>query len=208
MRRRFGSRLRAVNVFQKQPRSPRYWREQRAAVLSFRQPYADYVSRVVTDIYAGKPPVLDAERQRLVQLSTAAGAAVEAAGVRIAMGPPGGNQLTLFGVAPIAFAYENKLYRGVSPFGYHYSTPYETVLDALDQADAILLRREEESKRPLRRLDRGLRLVLGFPAYLAGIIFGLDLRNLSENQAHGLWFLSVLADGATLFGFGKLVGWW
>jgi hypothetical protein len=177
-------------------------------VLSFRQPYADYVDRVVPDIYSGKPPVLDAERQQLVQLSTAAGAAVDAAGIRIAIGPPGGNQLTLFGVASIAFAYENKLYRGVSPFGDRYSTPYQTVLDALDQADAILLRREKESRRLLRRLDRVLRLVLGFPAYLASIIFGLDLRNISEKQARGLWFLSVLADGATLFGFGKLIGWW
>jgi hypothetical protein len=96
--------------------------------------------------------------------------------------------------------------------GERYQTSYELTLDAIDQADALLEGRAETERRRRTSLiywaDRGLRAVLGFPAYLISVVGGFDRRELSSEGSRALWLVSLAADAAGIFGFGRLLGWW
>jgi hypothetical protein len=90
--------------------------------------------------------------------------------------------------------------------------PYETVVDALDQAEAILEAEQRLAERrrwnPLYWADRSLRAVLGFPAYVISLVFGFDRHSLSTSSERALWWFSLAADAAGIYGFGVLLGWW
>jgi hypothetical protein len=116
------------------------------------------------------------------------------------------------GITSVAFAHEDDLWRGPNFGTGQNQESYELVLDALVQADTLLEDSQESARRrrshPLYWADRFLRAVLGFPAYLISLVGGFDRRELSAEGARVLWLVSLIADVAGIFGFGRLVGWW
>lgn len=196
------------------PPSPKYYRDIRQAISNFRNPYVEYINRTAEQVYAGLPPNRDAERAELLRKAVVAGHAVTKAGVKVGwLAPPMMSAPTLFGIAQVAFAHESPIYRGMpGVFLRGEARPYDGVVDALDSADAILeqLQREAERRRrnPFYWIDRGLRAVLGLPAYVASLVVGFDRRSLSEGAERALWWVSLAADMAGIYGFGLLIGWW
>jgi|FLYL01.1.fsa_nt_gi hypothetical protein len=195
------------------PDSPDYYSRLRKDLAAFRAAYVPYINRTAPDVYAGGPIVRDAERATVVKLAARAHRAVSQSGYLIAWLPPpvfASSTPPLEGLAPVAFAHENEAYRGFSKL--RIPRPYEAVIDALDQADVILAEREEELQRRRRSpwywVDRALRATLGIPAYLVSLIFGFDLREVSESKGRALWWFSLAADVATMAALGNALRWW
>jgi hypothetical protein len=67
---------------------------------------------------------------------------------------------------------------------------------------------KERRRQPTYWIDRGLRAVLSFPAYLISLVFGCDRRNLPEGAGRALWILSILADVSGIYGLGIALEWW
>ncbi len=88
-----------------------------------------------------------------------------------------------------------------------------TVIDALDLGAARLAERERlasrQRRRPLYWLDRIMRGLLIFPAYLVGLIVGQSTAKVNASQ-FGLLLrlLAVVADCLAVYGGGKLFGLW
>jgi hypothetical protein len=188
----------------------------RQDIATFRARYVDYLNRTLPTVISGGTIPYDAEKQAIQRLAVRASTAVDASGVTLALSAPRVFQPSpiLTGVATIVFAHEDKRYGvGHVPItGGHYKAPYELVIESLDSADAILEMRAQDLRKkrrnPLYWADRILRAILGFPAYLISLIGGFDRRQLSEQRTRFLWLVSLAADVATLYGFGRLVGWW
>jgi hypothetical protein len=196
-------------------RSPQQYARLRQAIAGFRNTYVAYLNDTLPLVHGGGVPAYDERRRALQRLAVRADQAVNASGLVVALAPPpalGGPVLR--GVAAIAFAHEDQRWGVIerSFLGGHYKQSYEVVIEALDSADALLEEQEEDARRQRRRPlywgDRLLRAVLGFPAYLVSLVAGFDRRELSPESARVLWIVSLAADAATIFGFGRLLGWW
>lgn len=195
-------------------RTPEDYARLRRDIEIFRNAYVDHLNRTRPMLQAGTPVPYDRQRSELQRLVVRAGVAVQEAGLQIVLqGPPAMPRPPLIGLTSVAFAHEDELWRNPpSPFGGHIKESPELVLDTLDHADALLQAREAEVRRrrrsPLYWGDRALRAVLGFPAYLISLVAGFDRRELSPDRARILWLVSVAADVASIFAFGRLLGWW
>lgn len=197
-------------------RSPAEFERLRGDIATFRNAYVGYLNETLLLVKHGAVIPYDGRRKELQRLAVRADQAVGASGMYVALTAPPlmPQRPPLVGVASIAFAHEDGLWR--NPTNYfsdeHYKESYELVVEALDQADALLERREEAERRrrrsPLYWADRFLRAVLGFPAYLISLAAGFDRRDLSPDRARALWLVSVVADVAGIVGFGRLMGWW
>ncbi len=197
------------------PPSPKHYRELRRALRDFRNPYVEYMNRIMSNVYEGGHVTRGSERSELLRKAVLAGHAVNRTGIRVAWLPPAVmNAPPLEGLANVAFAHENPLYWEPDEGLYLRGSPrpFDLVVDALDSADVILEERQREAERlrksPFYWGDRVLRAILGFPAYLVSLILGFDRRALSTTSARALWWLSLAADAAGIYGFGMLVEWW
>lgn len=193
--------------------SPAYYEALRGDLRSFRNLYVPYLNETVQRVYSGESVDRDDRRSELLRAAVRAHRAVGVAGVQLAWLPPPvfrNSTPPLEGLASVAFAHENEAYRGFSAM--NIPKPFEFVLDAVDQADALLEVREREVRRRRRQptywIDRVLRAVLGAPAYLASTVFRFDLNELSSNQGRVLWWLALLADVAGVFAVGRMLNWW
>src|SRR5919197_1600960 len=188
--------------------SPRWYRERRGEIQAFRTAYQVYLAKTLPLIQQGAPIPYDQVRSEVVRLATVAQRATESIGVRVGLAAPAQfpNTPPVLGLARVAFAHEDKFWqRPERPLtGGRYRTTYEELLDSLDEAEAIIDEREKYARRIIRRLDRLVRLSLGFPGYLISTLVGFDRRQLSDGPAKALWWLSVGADGATIFTLGRL----
>ena len=64
-------------------------------------------------------------------------------------------------------------------------------------------------RQPTYWIDRVLRAVLGFPAYLISLLFGFDRYSLLGGRARALWVLSVVIDAtAVAVTLGSAFDWW
>lgn len=182
---------------------------------NFRIAYVPYLNATLPSIMRGEPIAHTGERAKVFHLAVRAEQAVAAAGVRVAVTPPpiAQGKFPISGLAGVAFAHEDPTYR--PSYYLRDETPkqsYEYALDAVDSADVLLSRSLEQvrarRRRPTYWVDRMLRAILGFPAYLISLIFGFDRHALSPEKGRILWLLSVAADAAGIFALGQAVGWW
>lgn len=195
--------------------SPGYIAGLRRDLIDFKSEYIDYLNATAKRAYGGEEVPRDAHRSQVMRKAVRAHRAVGETGIILAMWPPPvyrDSTPPLKGLAQVAFAHENEAYRGFSGLGLNVPRSHEMVLDAIDQADAILEVREEVARRRRRRpwywIDRGLRALLGIPAYLVSVLLQFDLEELSDRRAKSLWWFSVAADAAGIFGLGRSLGWW
>jgi hypothetical protein len=194
-------------------RSPEDYEHLRRDLLTFRNAYIEYLNATLPTVLRGGAPPHNDARQRVQRLAVRAEKAVSATGMSIGLGaPPLFPRPPLVGITSVAFAHEDDLWRGPNFGTGQNQESYELVLDALVQADTLLEDSQESARRrrshPLYWADRFLRAVLGFPAYLISLVGGFDRRELSAEGARVLWLVSLIADVAGIFGFGRLVGWW
>lgn len=194
------------------PDSPSYYQKLRNDLHKFHEAYVAYTNRAAGDIQAGGHAAHSAERSEVVRLSVAASRAVAVSGLQLAWLPPAAianSTPPAEGLAAVALVHESRMYRGLSSMG---PTSIETTVDAIGTADAILSIRQDElaarRRSPWYWGDRIVRAVLGFPGYFISVVFGFDRFTLSSAQGRTLWVLSVLADGAAVFGLGRTLGWW
>jgi len=67
----------------------------------------------------------------------------------------------------------------------------------------------QRRRRPAYWVDRSLRAVLGFPAYLISLVFGFDRRELAPGRARALWAFSVAIEAvAAIVALASAFGWW
>ena len=121
----------------------------------------------------------------------------------------------MIGLSRVAFAHEDPIFRTEATWWAPESRrqPFELAVDAVDVASAHLeeqlAREQQHRRRPTYWIDRGLRAVLGFPAYLISVLLGFDRRELAPGRARALWTLSVAIEaGALIVGLGSSLGWW
>jgi hypothetical protein len=195
-------------------RPPRELRRQITNLSEFRSAYVEYLNDTLQATLNGAPVSHSAERTKVLRLATRAGSAVDIAGVLVAVSAPpaAGPRPPLVGLVPVAFAHEDPMYRSFVLPGEAPRQSFDYALDAVDSALEKLVTRLEEEKRrrrnPLYWADRGLRAILGFPAYLISLVFGFDRRALRPSASRALWLLSVAADAAGLWALGRQLGWW
>ena len=86
---------------------------------------------------------------------------------------------------PVMRGLENMVFLHEMPWGGIGAPPYQLVLDAVVDGDAALelidgkVRRKR--KNPLYWADRGLRALLGLPAYVVSLVFGVPLSRIEES---------------------------
>lgn len=197
-----------MNVFGTPP--PSYFRNHRRELESFRNDYVRWVNRVAPGVLAGGAPDRSDERTSLRHRSIKAQHAVDASGITSFLGPPPvhGDKPTLTQFQQIAFAWENPVYQSL----YAGQQAFDLAIDTMDAAIAELESREaqarERRRQPTYWIDRGLRAVLGFPAYLLSLALGFDRRDVSEVKGRALWIVSVIADLGGVYLLGQAFGWW
>lgn len=178
----------------------------RAELREFRTAYIPYVNATLPALQNGGSIAFDSRRQEVVRLATVASRAMARSGVTPYIYPPparGGP--VLHGLVAAAFAHEDERFRATY-FGFGpppKSTP-ELTLESIDAADAQLAVMQSEAARRYRSpffwIDRVLRAVLGFPAYLLSVILGFEPDDLGTAFQRILWIVSVCADLAALYG--------
>ncbi|HEX5173657.1 MAG TPA: hypothetical protein VFV91_05880 [Gaiellaceae bacterium] len=180
--------------------NPRELRQHRAAAIAFHNAYAEYLKAGPE----GDPRL----RARVVELMPAAHMALARAGVEPYMHPPralGGPVIS--GLPNLAFAHE-------AAFSLGTDDSIRMVRDSLQLAAAKLEDRavEEERRRrnPLYWIDRGLRMLLGVPAYIISLFFPhLSFRDV-DSSAFGapLRLLSAASSALAIFWIGRQAKWW
>jgi hypothetical protein len=179
--------------------SPGELRRHRYNVVAFHNAHGEYIKAGPE----GKPQV----RARVVELLPAAQIGLDRAGIQPTLYPPpamGGP--IKHGLANIAFAHETY------PFGAEDSI--RMVSDSLQLAASRLEQRavEEEHRRrnPLYWIDRGLRALLGIPAYIISLLFPSYSFREIDSSVFGapLRLLSAASSALAIFWIGRQAGWW
>jgi hypothetical protein len=137
-------------------------------------------------------------------------AALDAAGVDLAMYPP-----PAFG-GPIQHGLVNILFLHESSLGYTgMGNPpfFERVVEILQVAGGALERKaEEEAQRrrsPLYWLDLALTAFLGIPAYIASRIVGVPVWKIEESPfGLILRLVGLTLEGLGVFFGGRAAHWW
>jgi hypothetical protein len=152
-------------------------------------------------------------RRKVLELMPAAEKALTITGSQIAFTDPpaAGTGMVYQGLANVAFLHERPGFRLMGAYGEPGT--YDAVVDALDLGSARLAEQERrvsrERRRPLYWLDRIMRALLIFPAYLVGLLIGQSTAKVNASQFGLLLRIAaVIADGFALYGGGKLLGLW
>lgn len=184
--------------------SPRRLRDMRAAVAAFRDSYVRY--REVT--LGANPNDQEAEqlRTRLNSLMAQAQEGLSAAHIDLTVHPPqatGGPPYS--GLRNVAFLHERP--------GWRRAGVTQRVRDMLEIAVAELDHRAEHEARrrrnPFYWVDRVLRAVLGFPAYLLSLILGVPVARIESSPWSVLLrVVEMAATGLGIFFGGRSAAWW
>lgn len=187
--------------------SPHRLKEQQHSLEAFRAEYTLYVAA-----YLRSAPGVQQRRARVTALIPAAHWAIRSAGMDVWIAPPpmlGGP--AKHGLSNCAFAHEVLPELPLPTGGIPESC--RTVLDVVEQSTGFLRELEkdvtEARRRPTYWADRVLRAVLGFPAYLIGLVSGKPTAEVEHSKAGGpLRFLGAAGAVATIAGTGHAFGWW
>ena len=207
----------ASTPFGNRPRPPSYYEGLLNLLRHFREIYVTYINEVVDAVYAGDPIENSPQRSRVLELGTLAEAAIAVAGLTppavhrpsISPGPPA------IGLLAVAIAHEDPVFRrGAGPLvSEPRRQPYELAIDTVEVAIARIQELLDAERRRRRKLtywiDRGLRSVLGLPAYLISLLLGFDRYSLPPSQARALWVVSVIIEtAAAVVTSGSVFDWW
>ena len=203
--------------FRNRPQPPSYYEGLLDLLRDFRETYVTYMNEIVEGVYAGDPIENSPQRSRVLELGTLAGRAISVAGLTppavhrpsLSPGPPA------VGLLAVAIAHEDPVFRrGAGPL---VSEPrrqsYELAIDSVEIAAARIKELLDDERRQRRKptywIDRGLRSVLGLPAYLISLLVGFDRYSLPPSQARALWVVSVIIETAVaVVTSGSVFDWW
>ena len=203
--------------FGNRPQPPSYYEGHLDRLHDFRETYVTYMNDVVEGVYAGRPIENSPQRSRVLQLGTLAEQAVTVAGLhppvihrpRLSPGPPA------VGLLAVAIAHEDPVFRrGAGPLvSEPRRQPHDLAIDSVDIAVArikeLLGDERRRRRKPTYWIDRGLRSVLGLPAYVISLLFGFDRYNLPPSQARALWVVSIVIEAAVgVVTSGSVFHWW
>lgn len=193
--------------------SPAEWQERIDHIDRFHEAYVDYLNNTLEQSYQGRPPGPNSQRDEVQALAVRAQSALKSS-VSIRVNPPPvyTGQAPRIGLAAVAFAHEEEIFRPISEYGPQMQQTYEMTLDALVRGRTWLVEKKEDEEKRRQQWsywpDRFLRSILGFPAYIISLVFGFDLSEISTGKAKALWLLAIVADIAGVVGLGELLGWW
>lgn len=192
---------------------PKRLRKHHQTIIAFHNAYDSYL-----EAEFGSDNASNEEKYRLraevIAKMPAAQRALNVAGVGVAFNPPPafvGRIPVMAGLANTAFLHEEPGWRlepmaGIKP-------TYMVVLENLRLAAHTLEDEIEEAKHrrrnPFYWMNRGLRAVFGFPAYLVSLLFPFSREEIDDS-----WFGTLLklvplgALLATLYFGGAEQGWW
>ncbi len=156
-------------------------REHQQALEAFRDVYRPYLAA-----YLGRMPDMQSQRAKVTTLIPAGQWAIRAAGMEVGIASPptlGGPVRT--GLSNTAFAHEVLPELPLPHGGIPESA--RTVLDVTEQSIGFLKELEKEAIRrrrgPTYWGDRVLRALLGFPAYLIELVFGVSRWRIEASKA-------------------------
>ena len=197
--------------------SPSYYERHLKRLHDFREAYVTYMNDVVEGIYAGNPIENSPQRSRVLELGTLAEQAMTVAELHppAIHRPPNSPGPSAVGLLAVAIAHEDPVFRrGAGPFvSEPRRQPYELAIDSVDIAVARIKELLDEERRRRRKptywIDRGLRSVLGLPAYVISLLFGFDRYSLPPSQARALWVVSIVIEAAVgVVASGSVFRWW
>jgi hypothetical protein len=184
--------------------SPRHLRELHAGLVSFVIAYGRYL-----EVTHGVQPDDDEAgrlRAEMNSLTPTAQEALRTARIELVIHPPpvvGGPSYS--GLANVAFLFERPGWGGAG-------IP-RRVLDmggiGIAQLEKQIAEATRRRRNPLYWTDRGLRAVLGFPAYLLSLVLGVPVARIEESPWAILIRVAEIALAAigAYFG-GREAGWW
>jgi hypothetical protein len=190
--------------------SPRQIREWRNDLAAFRDTYTAYLNQTLNM----NKPVPAALRREVVRLAQPAQEALHSIGAVFAWDPPPITQTPrIYGVVNTVFLHETP-FGGFSEgmFG-NWPTSYEGILNAVEigisHLDKLAIDVRRRRRNPLYWGDRVLRALLGFPAYLLGLIFRVPARQIDESALGlALRIAAFVVEVAVLvLGLNELLHW-
>ena len=187
--------------------SPKALRSMREDLEAFRSAYVAYLE-------TGRDGHGEL-RRNVLGLMPAADDALNASGAQIAVADPpmAGTGRVHRGLASVAFLHEQPGFDISSGWGPDPPQIYDGVIDSLDLGAANLAERERrvsiKRRSPLYWLDRLIRGLLTFPAYIVGLLVGQPTAKINASQ-FGLLLrlLAVVADCLAIYFGGKAFGFW
>jgi hypothetical protein len=185
--------------------SPRQLTGLREDLDNFRETYIEFLN----DEERGHTEL----RARVLSLLPAADHALNVAGSQINFTDPpaAGTGMIHRGLTNVAFLHEQPGFRMMG--GYGEPGTYDAVIDALELGAARLAQRERElmakRRHPSYWLDRLMRMLVIFPAYLVGLLVGQSTAKVNASQwGLLLRLVAIVADLLAVYGGGKLFGFW
>lgn len=177
--------------------SPRRISEWRHDLVVFRDTYVTYLNDTL-----GKETVIpQSRRSEVVRRAQAAQMVFDKIGATFTWEPPPVTHTGLMhGLVNTVFVHETP-FGGVEGMFGNWLRSYEGILHTVDSSLAALEKMDEEARRRRRNPfywgDRALTALLGFPAYLLGLIFGVP-RSKIEDSVWGtaLRIVALVIDSA------------
>lgn len=191
--------------------APSQIEEWRHDLVSFRNVYVEYLNKTLGDREAPQKNL--ALRSQVMRAATPAQTAMNAIGAGVSwLPPPAAGGPVLSGLVNMVFIHESVHGYAGGMFGTG-GQPYQAIIDVVDSALASLDRLERairrKRKNPLYWVDRGLRLVLGIPAYLVSLIFGVPVERIEASPLDvPLRLLGLVVEGLVVYFGGHEAGWW
>jgi len=190
--------------------SPRTIRQWNHDLVAFRDAYVTYLNDTL-----GKngTPALQARRSEVVRLAQPAQVAMDELGASFVWLPPPITQSgPMSGLLNTVFVHETPFGDGAGAL-FNWPKSYEGIINLVDSCRAQLATMDREVRRrrrsPLYWGDRVLRALLGFPAYLLGLIFGVPASRIDDS----VWGTSlrvaafVVETALLVIGLNELFNW-
>ena len=190
--------------------SPRRIREWREDVAAFRDTYTTYLNQTLN---SSKPPPA-ALRREVIHLAQPAQEAMDSIGATFSWDPPPITQTPrMHGLVNTVFIHETPFGGFTEGMFGNWPTSYEGILNAVEIAiahlDKLAIEVHRRRRNPLYWGDRVLRALLGFPAYLLGLIFGVPASRIEESAfGRGLRIAAFVVEvGVLILGLNELFHW-
>jgi hypothetical protein len=161
------------------PREIRQWSHD---LVAFRDAYVTYLNETIP---RNGTPIPQARRREVVRLAQPAQVALDGLGADFVWLPPPVTQTgPMRGLVNTVFVHETPFGDGVGSM-CNWPKSWEGILNVVDSSLAQLETMDREARRrrhsPFYRGDRILRALLGFPAYLLVLIFGVPATRIEDS---------------------------